>query len=129
MFLKLMLESWFFFIKKLVLIRTIKLILLITKLHSKGLERNIRNMDVEIEHSLMFLIEFWHSKWKCFIFLHSFLVEYTWTWHSKFVQLIWIIHYNTYWLKVQISKWFRMTKYVISNDLKKSYLKILFWKV
>jgi hypothetical protein len=43
-FVELMLESWIFFIEKVVLIRTIKLILLITKLHSKGLERSIRNV-------------------------------------------------------------------------------------
>ncbi len=39
--MELMLESWIFFIKKVVLIRIIKLILLITKLHFKDLERNI----------------------------------------------------------------------------------------
>jgi hypothetical protein len=36
-----MLKSWIFFIKRVVLIRAIKSILLITKLHSKGVERNI----------------------------------------------------------------------------------------
>jgi hypothetical protein len=36
-----MLKYWIFFIKKLFLIRTIKLILLITKSHSQGVERSI----------------------------------------------------------------------------------------
>jgi hypothetical protein len=39
-----MLESWIFFIKEAMQIRTIKLILLITKSYSKGLERNIRDV-------------------------------------------------------------------------------------
>jgi hypothetical protein len=34
-----MLESWIFFIKMAMLIKTIKLIMLIKKLHSKGLEK------------------------------------------------------------------------------------------
>jgi hypothetical protein len=38
-----MVESWIFFIEKVALIRTIKLIFLITKLHSKGLERSTRD--------------------------------------------------------------------------------------
>jgi hypothetical protein len=42
--MKLMLEPRIFFIKKVALIRTIKLILLIIKLYSKGLERNIGDM-------------------------------------------------------------------------------------
>ncbi len=43
-FMELLLKLRIFFIKKVALIRTIKLILLIIKLHSKGLERNIRDM-------------------------------------------------------------------------------------
>jgi hypothetical protein len=42
--MELLLKLRIFFIKKVALIRTIKLILLIIKLHSKGLERNIRDM-------------------------------------------------------------------------------------
>jgi hypothetical protein len=44
------------------LIRKIKLILLITKLHSKGLERSVGDVGVKNRHYLIFLIEFWHSK-------------------------------------------------------------------
>jgi hypothetical protein len=40
------------------LIWTIKLILLIKNLHSRGLERNIRDMGGKIGHNLMFLIGF-----------------------------------------------------------------------
>jgi hypothetical protein len=40
-----MLESWIFFIKKTRLVRTIKLFFLITKLQSKGLERNIEDVQ------------------------------------------------------------------------------------
>jgi hypothetical protein len=39
--MELMLDSWIFFIKKAMLIKIIKLILLIKKLHSKGLEISI----------------------------------------------------------------------------------------
>jgi hypothetical protein len=42
--MELILEPRIFFIKRVALIRTIKLILLIIKLHSKGLERNIGDM-------------------------------------------------------------------------------------
>jgi len=37
------------------LIKTIKLILLIKKLHSKGLERNIQDMGKKKRHYLMFV--------------------------------------------------------------------------
>ncbi len=62
-FVKLMLEYWIFH-KTNVLIRTIKLILFITNLHSKGLERNIGDLGAQKKHYLIFLIGFWHSKWK-----------------------------------------------------------------
>jgi hypothetical protein len=55
-----MLESWIFFIEKVALIRTIKLILLITKLHS--LERGIGNVVAKNRTLFDFLIGFWHSK-------------------------------------------------------------------
>jgi len=58
-FVKLMLESLNFFIKIVVLIRTIKLTLLITKLHSKGLKRIIGDVSAKyIYIYLMFLIGF-----------------------------------------------------------------------
>jgi hypothetical protein len=44
------------------LIRTIKSILLITNLHSKGLERGIKDVGAKKRHYLMFLIGFWHFK-------------------------------------------------------------------
>jgi hypothetical protein len=44
--------------KKDALIRTIKSILLITNLHSKVLERNIRDVGAKKLHDLMFLIGF-----------------------------------------------------------------------
>jgi hypothetical protein len=44
------------------LIRTMKLILLITKLYSKGLERNIKDVGVEKRTLFDFLIGLWHSK-------------------------------------------------------------------
>jgi hypothetical protein len=56
-----MLESWIFFIKRVALIRKIKLNLLITKLHFKGLERNIGNVGAK-KTSFDFLVRFWHSK-------------------------------------------------------------------
>jgi hypothetical protein len=40
-----MLESWIFFIKKVVLIRTIKLMLQVTKSHCQGLKRSIGDMS------------------------------------------------------------------------------------
>jgi hypothetical protein len=46
-FMELMLECWIFFIKKVALINIIKLILLITKLHSEGLETSTRNMGAK----------------------------------------------------------------------------------
>ncbi len=49
-----MLESWTFLMKRATLIKTIKLILLITKLHSKGLERSIGDMGAKKGHYLMF---------------------------------------------------------------------------
>jgi hypothetical protein len=57
-----MLKSWIFFIKEVMLIRTMKLILLITKLYSKGLERNIKDVGVEKRTLFDFLIGLWHSK-------------------------------------------------------------------
>jgi hypothetical protein len=45
-FVELMLESWIFH-KTIVLIKAIKLILLITNLHSKGLERNIGDVGAK----------------------------------------------------------------------------------
>jgi hypothetical protein len=56
-----MLESLIFFIKKVALIKIINSILIITKLHSKSLERNIRNVGAKKEHYDV-LIRFWHSK-------------------------------------------------------------------
>jgi hypothetical protein len=56
-----MLESWIFH-KINVLIRIMKLILLITNLQSRGLERNIGDVGAKNKHYLMFLIGFWHFK-------------------------------------------------------------------
>jgi hypothetical protein len=42
-----MLKSWIFFIKKIALIKKRKENLLITKLHFKGLERNIGNLGAK----------------------------------------------------------------------------------
>jgi hypothetical protein len=56
-----MLESWDFS-KKDALIRTIKLILLITNLHSKGLERSIRGIGAKNKTLFDVLIGFWHSR-------------------------------------------------------------------
>jgi hypothetical protein len=53
--MELMLESWIFFIKKAMLILKIKLIMLIKKLHSKGLEINIQDVDEKTRHYLMFV--------------------------------------------------------------------------
>jgi hypothetical protein len=43
-----------FFIKKVVILKVIKLILLIIKLDSKGLERSIGDMDAKKIHYLIF---------------------------------------------------------------------------
>jgi hypothetical protein len=43
-------------------IKTIKLILLIKNLYSKGLERSIGDVDAKKGHYFMFLIGFWHFK-------------------------------------------------------------------
>jgi hypothetical protein len=51
-----------FFHKSNALIRIIKLIFKITNTHSKGLERNIRDVAAKKGHYLMFLIRFWHFK-------------------------------------------------------------------
>jgi hypothetical protein len=75
-----MLESWIFSIEKVALIRTIKLILLITKLHSKALERSIGNVAT-INRKLFYVFNRFlalqmrvcHSK-NVEIVLHSFLV-------------------------------------------------------
>jgi len=48
--------------KRVALINIIKLILLITKLHSKGLETSIGDMGAKKGHYLMFSIRFWHFK-------------------------------------------------------------------
>jgi hypothetical protein len=62
-----------------VLIRIIKLILLITTLHSKGLERSIGDMSAKKRHYLIFFqgfdppnesLSFWNVK----VILHAFLV-------------------------------------------------------
>jgi hypothetical protein len=50
-----------FFHKKVALITIIKVILLITKLHFKGLKRNIKNMCAKKRYYLMFLNKFWNS--------------------------------------------------------------------
>jgi len=50
-----------YFHKKVALIRIIKVILLITKLHFKGLKRNIGDMCAKKRYYLMFLNKFWHS--------------------------------------------------------------------
>jgi hypothetical protein len=60
-FVELMLDLEFFH-KIYASIRTIKLILLITILHFKGLERNKGDMGAKKRHYLMFLIGLWHSK-------------------------------------------------------------------
>jgi len=52
-----MLKSWFFH-KIDALIRTIKLILLITNLHSKGLEKNIEDVGEKNRTLFDFLIGF-----------------------------------------------------------------------
>ncbi len=57
-----MLDSLIFFIKKVALIKIINLILIITKLHSKSLERNIRDMGAKQKTLFDVLIRFWHSK-------------------------------------------------------------------
>jgi hypothetical protein len=44
------------------IIKIIKLIFKITNLHSKGLERSIKDMGAKKGHYVMFLIGFWHSK-------------------------------------------------------------------
>jgi hypothetical protein len=44
-----------------------QIILLITKLHSKGLEKYIKDVGAKEKHYLMFFIRFWHSKCKYFI--------------------------------------------------------------
>jgi hypothetical protein len=51
-----MLEFWI--MKRVALIKTIKLILLIKKLHSKGLERSVGDMGAKKGHYLMFSIRF-----------------------------------------------------------------------
>jgi hypothetical protein len=56
-----MLESLIFY-KMDVLIRTTKIILLIKKLHSTSLERNMGDVGAKNGHYLMFLIGFWQSK-------------------------------------------------------------------
>jgi hypothetical protein len=58
---KLMLE-FLFFHKIDTLIRTIKLILLIKKLHSKGLKRSIKDVGAKKRTLFDFLIWFWHPK-------------------------------------------------------------------
>ncbi len=74
-------HSWIFFIKKVALIKIIKLLLSITKLHSKGLERSIKDVGAKKKHYLMFLIRFWHS----IICSLAFFLVYIWTWYSNFV--------------------------------------------
>jgi hypothetical protein len=48
--------------KEVTLIRIMKLILLISKSYSKGLERNIRHVGVKKGKLFDFSIGFWHSK-------------------------------------------------------------------